>query len=80
MSKESIKYPAGSDNVFASNVVDICLLLDPKLAENSLRLSSIYLHQNVLNLYISYTLGTWPRDLNTDFTLGNLSCEVNKKC
>ena len=25
----------------------------------------------IINLYISYRLDTWSRDLNTDFTLGN---------
>ena len=24
-----------------------------------------------MNLHISYTVNQWPRDLNTDFTLGN---------
>ena len=33
--------------------------------------SNIFLHKNVVNLFISYTLGTWSRNLNTDFTLGN---------
>ena len=27
--------------------------------------------RKVINLYISYTLDPWSRDLNTDFTLGN---------
>ena len=30
-----------------------------------------FLHKNVVNLYISYKLDTWLKDLNTDFTLGN---------
>ena len=30
-----------------------------------------FLHKNEVNLYISYELDTWPRDLNTDFILGN---------
>ena len=30
-----------------------------------------FIHGNVVNLYISYELDTWSRDLNTDFTLGN---------
>ena len=29
-----------------------------------------FLHKNIVNLYITYKLDTWPRDLNTDFTLG----------
>ena len=30
-----------------------------------------FLHKNVVNLYISYKLDTWLKDLNTYFTLGN---------
>ena len=30
-----------------------------------------FIQKNVVNLYIKYELDTWPRDLNTDFTLDN---------
>ena len=30
-----------------------------------------FLHKNEENLYISYKLDRWTRDLNTGFTLGN---------
>ena len=30
-----------------------------------------FLHKNAVNLCISYRLGTWSRDLNTDFELDN---------
>ena len=30
-----------------------------------------FLHKNVVNLCISYKLGTWSKDTNTDFMLGN---------
>ena len=30
-----------------------------------------YIPQNVKNLYISYTLSPWLRNLNTDFTLND---------
>ena len=33
--------------------------------------SMYFLHKNVVNLYISYELDTWSRDLKTDFTLAN---------
>ena len=36
-----------------------------------LRLSSIFIQRNAVNLYISYTLDTCSKDLNIDFTLGN---------
>ena len=29
-----------------------------------------FIHGNVLNLYISYKLDTWSKDLKTDFMLG----------
>ena len=32
-----------------------------------------FIHGNILNLYISYKLGTWSRDFDVDFTLGNSS-------
>ena len=30
-----------------------------------------FIHKKVVNLYISYKLDTWLRDLHPDFTLGN---------
>ena len=42
-----------------------------KCGGNCLGLSSISTHKNVANLYISYKLDTWSRDLSTGFTLGN---------
>ena len=33
--------------------------------------NNIYISKKVINLYISYTLGSKFRNLNTDFTLGN---------
>ena len=30
-----------------------------------------FLHKNLVNLYITYKLDAWSKDLNTDFTLGN---------
>ena len=33
--------------------------------------NSIFIPKNVINLYISYTLGQQLKNLNTDFTLGN---------
>ena len=71
MSEESIKNPPGLDNIFVKSLIDNCLLLLAKFAGNCLKLSSISLHQNIIDLYISYTLDTWSRDLNTDFRLGN---------
>ena len=33
--------------------------------------SASFLHKNIVNLYITYKLDTWSKDLNTDFTLGD---------
>ena len=30
-----------------------------------------FIHRNIINIYISYELDTWPIDLNSDFMLAN---------
>ena len=37
--------------------------------ENHLINNNISILKNVINIYISYKINQWPRDLNTDFTL-----------
>ena len=71
MSKEIIKNPSGSDHNFAPSLTDYLLLPRVKFAGKCLRLSSLFLHLSEVSLYISYTLYTWSRDLNKDFTLDN---------
>ena len=61
MSKGGIKIPPESDNTFASSLIDNCPLTHTKFAGNYLRLSSISPHQNVINLYIPYTLDICSR-------------------
>ena len=70
MSEESIKN-TGSDNTFAPSLTDHRSLSIAKFNGDCLRMSSISVHQKVVNLYISYKIDTWSRDLNTDFTLCN---------
>ena len=41
--------------------------------------SFIFRHRNIVNLYITYKLDTWSKDLNTDFTLGNCLFGTAKK-
>ena len=67
----SEKSPRGSNNTYAPRLIYYYPLPHVKFARNRLRLSSIFSHKNVVNLYISYTQDTWSRDLNTDFTLSN---------
>ena len=64
ISEESIKTPPKSNNTFAPSLINYRPLPPAKFAENSFRLSSISLHKNVVNLYISYTLDSWSRDLD----------------
>ena len=71
MSEEIIKTPSGSDHNFSPSLTDYLPLPRAKFAGNCLRLSSLSLHLSEVSLYISYTLYTWPRDLNKDFTLDN---------
>ena len=61
MSEGGIKISPESDNTFASSLIDNCPLTHAKLAEHYLRLSSISPRQNVVNLYISYTLDICSR-------------------
>ena len=67
MSEESIKIPPGSNNTFAPSLIDYCPLSYEKVCWKLFKTSSISLH--VVNLYVSYTLDTWSRDLKTDFRL-----------
>ena len=52
-------------------MINHCPLPLPLFAGNCLRMSSISIHQKVVNVYISYTLNPWSTDLKTDFTLGH---------
>ena len=70
LSREKIINPYESDTKFSPvydswygllRVIGICL--KQKIVS--------FLHKKVVNLYISYTLDKWSKDLSTDFTLGN---------
>ena len=70
MSEESIKSPNTSDISFPPELVKRSISSKFKricLKQNSMS----FFHKNVINLYISYKLDTWLRDLNTNFTLRN---------
>ena len=54
MSEESIKNPPGLDNTFVKSLIDNCLLLLAKFAGNCLKLSSISLHQNIIDLFLTH--------------------------
>ena len=72
MSKENIKIPPTSDNTFAQKVIDSNRLEKVIFNENCLIQEKIYsIHDSAVNLYITFELDIWSRDLNSDFTLDN---------
>ena len=71
MSEESIKNVTKSDSNFALTFVDHHLLPDMNFNGHCLITNNISIPKEVINLYISYTLGPQLRNLNTDFALGN---------
>ena len=72
MSKENIKIPPTSDNTFAQKVIDSNQLEKVIFNENCLIQEKIYsIHDSAVNLYITFELDIWSRDLNSDFTLDN---------
>ena len=72
MSWESIKNPTTSHISFAWNLIGDYQFKKLEFKGICLKEDSVsFLHKNVVNFYISYKVDTWPRDLNTDFTLGN---------
>ena len=69
MSEESIKYPSISDNGFAAKRNAGYPLSKVKFNGNCLKQDGVScLHKNLVNLYITYELDTWSKDLNIDFT------------
>ena len=71
MSEESIENITKSDNNFALTFVDHHELPDINFNGHCLMKNDISIPKKVISLYISYTLGSQLRNLNTDFTLGN---------
>ena len=70
MSKENIENIAKSDRNFAPTFVDHHVLPDINFNGHCL-INNIYIPKKLINIYISYTLNPWLRNLNTDFTLNN---------
>ena len=54
-----MKNPPGSNNTFPPSSIDNRSLMHTKFDENCLKLNSNSLHQNVVNLHISYILVPW---------------------
>ena len=71
MWEESLKNPSTPDNSFIPKRIDAYPLSKVKFDGNCLRKNNAsFLHENVVNLYITYKLVSWSRDLNRVFTLG----------
>ena len=71
ISEENIENITKSDGNFAQTFVDHLVLTDISFNENCL-INNIYIPKKVINIYTSYTVTPWLRNLNTDFTLKNL--------
>ena len=81
MSDEYIENITKSDSNFAPTFVDHHLLSDRNFNGHCLINNNISIPEKVINLYISYTISPWLRNLNTDFTLNNCifgSVKLNK--
>ena len=71
MSEESIEYILTPCNTFAPNLIDYYPLPDVKFYGHCLINNNIFTSGKVINVYTSYTLDPWSRDLSTSFTLNN---------
>ena len=71
MSEEGIENITKSDSNFALTFVDHLILPVINFNGHCLIKSNISIPKKVINLYISYTLGSQLKNLNTDFALSN---------
>ena len=71
LSEENIANITKSDSNFAPSLVDQHLLPDMNFNGHCLIKNNIFFPENVINLYISYKLGSQLKKLDTDFTLRN---------
>ena len=81
ISEESIERIAKSNSLFAPTFVIHFILSDVNFNGHGLINNNISIPKNVIDVYISYILNPWSRDLNTDFTLNNCllrSAELTK--
>ena len=68
---EKIENIIKSDRNFAPNFIDHHLLAEKAFNGHCLIKISIFVPRKAINLYISYTLTPWLKNLNTEFTLNN---------
>ena len=65
--EENIENITKSTNNFAPTFVDHNVSTDINFNGHSF-INNIYIPKNVMNIYISYALNPWLRNINTDFT------------
>ena len=70
-SEESIENISKSDKLFAPTFVSHYILPDVNFNGHCLIDINISIPKKIINLYISYVLNPWLRDLNTNFTLND---------
>ena len=71
ISVKNVEIITKSDSNFAPTFVDRHVLPDINFNEHCLISNNISIPTKVINICISYILNQWPRDSNTDFTLGS---------
>ena len=78
MSEENIENITKSESNSAATVVDHNVFLDINFHGHCL-INNFYIPKKVINIYISYALNPWLRNLNIDFTLNDcfLTCKTN---
>ena len=67
MSEENVESITKSDSNFAPNFVNHHVLPDINFNIHCLINNNISIPKKVLNLYISYILSPWSRNLKTDY-------------
>ena len=71
MSGENIENITKSDRNFAPNFLNYHVIQDINFNGHCLINDNIYITRKVINLYVSYILNPWLKNLNTDLTLNN---------
>ena len=71
MSEKSIENITESNRLFAPTFVNHYVLPNVNFTGHCLINNNSYIPKKVIKVCISYILNQWPRDLKTDFTLGN---------
>ena len=72
MSKKTITPSSATDNSFDPDLIYIYNKGKIKLKKTCFKQETVsFIHENVVNLYISYELDKWPKDLNLNLTLDN---------